>query len=470
MDPTVVAGVSRPAQVAAHWAAGRGPAPSMVNYRSFVSRDASLPTTGTRCLRWLAGPAASIVLLGCGSTDLASIDTEPPIAPPTTIDESARTTPIATDVADTTIAPIVRAVDAATMFGMLLHLPDARPGATIGDDSYCGNGGLGSDGDNNAFVDLVVESRVEVGSCSNQLEAPSAWVDSMVVSFPDEEMAARALDPHTFQAFADHVALACCNSEPTGALSPASGPGTDALEAVSPSDTVAIVGWRSGAVLGAVAVQLFADPSGALDEARRLATVQDKRMRTPVAVTDEIDDDRLVGLAAAPFDTWWLGDSFEAPGLPPIDLFTTTLDDALATLDYSGVRIEIFDLNAIASGSQTDEILGVAAELFDSPCTEMVPLDSVAGDAVLLGRFVPAEFFGPPSPGRTGWGSLVDVACPIGAANVWMATIQFDDVLLRVNAPICYFCLIPPDQQFPYRQPEGLRAVVANVVMFDRSD
>jgi hypothetical protein len=83
---------------------------------------------------------------------------------------------------------------------------------------------------------------------------------------------------------------------------------------------------------------------------------------------------------------------------------------------------------------------------------------------------VPEEFFGPPSQngGRVGWGALADGDCPTGEPNVWMATVAFDDgLLLRINAPLCYNCLAPPDPERPYNQPDGLRAVVAGLTPYD---
>ncbi len=34
--------------------------------------------------------------------------------------------------------------------------------------------------------------------------------------------------------------------------------------------------------------------------------------------------------------------------------------------------------------------------------------------------------------------------CPIDEPNVWMATVEADDLYIRVNPVICYTCLISP--------------------------
>ncbi|MEJ7800057.1 MAG: hypothetical protein WKF60_06020, partial [Ilumatobacter sp.] len=79
------------------------------------------------------------------------------------------------------------------------------------------------------------------------------------------------------------------------------------------------------------------------------------------------------------------------------------------------------------------------------------------------------EFF-VPSAGDTpiGWGELVTGDCPIGEPNVWMATVEVDDLYIRVNPVICYTCLISPTPELPYRTPEGLRTVVAALTPLDR--
>jgi len=104
---------------------------------------------------------------------------------------------------------------------------------------------------------------------------------------------------------------------------------------------------------------------------------------------------------------------------------------------------------------------GLADELFDLPRAVTIPLDRPEGDARLVGRFVLEEYLNPPPRDRTGWGPLNDDVCTTAELNVWMATIRFSDgMLLRVNAPIRYNCLVTPDFNLPYHQPDGLRAVV----------
>ena len=350
---------------------------------------------------------------------------------------------------------------------MVLHLSDAPDGARIGDDSQCGSG-IGSEGDSDPFLDIVIESGGAVVGCLNQLEAPSVFVQSAVVAFPDDVIATRALEPAVFDGIIRYYALGCCTDGGPPAAE-AANDGFPSVLAMSEADTVAIVGWRWANVVGAIGVVHMDGAPGALADAERLTAVQHLRMQAPVLVPAGADDDRLVGLDAAPFRTWWLGETFAPSGFPDMSLFATYYRDGLAELDYAGIRIEVFDLGAIGSGSEPSQILGVAQELFDSPCTVSVPVESDHGDAQLLGRFAPDEYFGPPSQngGRVGWGTLVGGECPVGDPNVWMATVTSDDgLLLRINAPLCYNCLAPPDPERPYGQPDGLRAVIAGLVPF----
>jgi hypothetical protein len=369
------------------------------------------------------------------------------------------------DTGETTT--VVPAFDLQQLDGMVLHLPDGPAGARIGDDSGCGDG-LSTEGRTDAFIDLVLEDGGEVVWCFDQLEAPDVSVESLVVSFPSEDLAIRAMDPGAFTGIARYYGLDCCNSDPIGSFVETDEPGEDALEATSDSDTTALIGWRSGALVGVVSVQRLDGASGALTEAHRLAAVQDGRMRSPVAVPVGADDDRLVGLESAPFRTWWLGETFAPPGLPPMELVATNSVDGLAEVDYGGIRIETFALDEIEEGSTQAQILGVAEELFDSPCTVTVPLEYPGGDAALLGRFVPDLASGSSAPLRSGWGALLDDVCPDGDPNVWMATVRHPNgTLVRINAPICYSCLLSPDPARPYQQPDGLRAVVDGLLPYE---
>jgi hypothetical protein len=362
--------------------------------------------------------------------------------------------------------PLTGPVGSEDLDGMVLHLSDGPDGARLGDDSHCGDG-VSTEGGSDPFLDLVGEAGGEIVGCFNQLETVAVFIGSLVVSFPSDELAARAMAPDAFAGIVRYYGLDCCNGDPVGSFVETDIPGDDALQAASDADTTAMIGWRSGAVVGAVSVQRFDGASGALDDAHRLATLQDERMRSPIAVPVDADDDRLVGLEAAPFPTWWLGQTFAPAGLPTLELFATYYREGLVELDYGGIRVEIFDLDALETGSEPTQILGVADELFDSPCTVVEPLEHADGDAALLGRRVPDEFLGPPSPDRTGWGTLSADPCRDGEPNVWMATVhQPDGLLIRVNAPICYNCLLPPAPERPYQQPDGLRAAIAGLVPY----
>ena len=402
-----------------------------------------------------------LLLVGCGSAE-DETDVTPHAA------DAATTSVDATMVVSPSTMPAVVEIDATIIEGMVLHLSDAPDGARIGDDSQCGSG-ISSEGDSDPFLDLVTETGGAVVGCLNQLEAPTVFVQSAVVAFPDDVVATRALAPAVFDGIIRYYALGCC----TDTLPPpaeASDDGFPVVRAVSVADTVAIVGWRWANVVGAIGVVHMDGSPGALADAERLAAVQDARMQSPAPVPETADDDRLVGLDMAPFRTWWLGTTYAPPGLPTMSLFATYYREGMAELDYAGIRIEVFDLAATPPGSQSGQILGVAQELFDSPCTVSVPVEHEDGEAQLLGRYVPEEFFGPPSQndGRVGWGALVDGECPIGDPNVWMATVTFDDgLLLRIDAPLCYNCLAPPDPERAYSQPDGLRAVIAGLVPYE---
>ncbi len=53
----------------------------------------------------------------------------------------------------------------------------------------------------------------------------------------------------------------------------------------------------------------------------------------------------------------------------------------------------------------------------------------VPGTSLLLGRRVLDEFCGPPADDmRNGWGELATGECPAGEPNVWMATVETDDL------------------------------------------
>jgi len=351
---------------------------------------------------------------------------------------------------------------------MVLHLPDAPEGARIGDDSHCG-GGLSTEGRSDPFLDLVGAAGGAIIGCLNQLEAPQVFIDSLVVAFPSDDFATRAIAPEAFEGIVRYYGLDCCGNEIPEAVEVTNEPGVDGVATATDSDTVAIVGWRTGSLIGAISIQHQDGAAGALSDAQRLAVVQQARMRAPVPIADNVDDDRLVGLGSAPFRTWWLGTTFAPPGLPPMALYTTRYLDGMAELDYSGIRIEVFDLDAIASDSEPAQIFGVADELFDSPCTVKLPLDHPDGDAALLGRVVPDEFFGLPPQARNGWGTLAEGECPDGEPNLWMATVRFDEnLLLRINAPLCYNCLSAPDADRPYQQPDGLRAIIAALTPYAR--
>jgi hypothetical protein len=353
------------------------------------------------------------------------------------------------------------------MSGMILHLPDGPEGATIGDDSHCG-GGLGTEGDSDAFLDLVVEAGGAIEGCFIQLEAPEVFVGSPVLSFPSAELADRALTPDGFAGVIRYYGLDCCNADTVGTFAEVAGPGDEALAAASAADTSAVHGWREGALVGAVSVLRFDGTSGAAPEAARLAEVQHERMLRPVAVPDDIDEDRLVGLEQATFTPWWVDETFTPTGFPPMALYMSYTEEGMVDLDYDGARIQVFDLSAVPPGSEPDQMLTVTAELFDSPCTVTEPIEG-PGTSLLLGRHIPDEFFGPPADGtRDGWGELATSDCPAGEPNVWMATVEVDGLYIRVNPAFCYNCLIPPSPELPFRTPDGLRTIVAALEPFER--
>lgn len=433
----------------------------------------------TRAAHVVVTSIGAVLLTGCGprgdvddargeSASERSASASSPVPATENVTPSSATPPVASTVAATDPEPDSVPVDPAVLDGMLLHLPDAPEGGRIGDDSHCG-GGLSTEGGSDPFLDLVGESGGAMIGCFNQLEAPTVFINSLVVAFPNDDLATRAISPAAFDGIVRYYGLGCCTDEAPGSVEVTTGLGVVGVQAVSDSDSVAIVGWRSGSLVGAISVLHMDRSAGALTDAQGLLVVQEARMRTPVPVPKDLDDDRLVELEAAPFQTWWLGDSFAPPGLPAMELFATYYRDGMAELDYAGVRVEIFNLAAIPDGSVSAQILGVADDLFDSPCTVIVPLERPDGNAALLGRVVPDEFFGPPSQaqGRIGWGSLDEDDCPEGEPNVWMATVQFgEDLLVRINPPLCYNCLSPPDRERPYNQPDGLRAVVAALTAY----
>ncbi len=397
-------------------------------------------------MRWLAvGVVGALALAGCGDpTDSTSADSTGPTA-----------------------GAVVSPVDVELMSGMILHLPDGPDGARIGDDSHCG-GGLGTEGDSDAFLDLVSEASGAIEGCFIQLEAAGTFVESLVVSFPSPELAQRALETDAFAGVVRYYGLDCCNADPIGELADAGGPGDESVVAVSAADTSAVLGWRTGALVGAVSVLHFDGAPGAATEAARLAEVQHERMLLPVAVPNDIDDDRLVGLEQATFIPWWVGETFAPPGFPPMELYMSYAQDGMIDLDYDGARIQVFDLAAVPSGSEPDQMLAVTAELFDSPCTVTESIDG-PGTSMLLGRHIPDEFFGPPADDmRDGWGELATGDCPVGEPNVWMATVEIDDLYIRVNPAFCYNCLLPPTPELPFRSPDGLRTIVAGLEPFER--
>ncbi len=148
-------------------------------------------------------------------------------------------------------APIAAPLDVESLSAMILHLPDGPVGTTIGDDGQCGRAS-GSDGDRGRFLDLVAEAGGAVGTCHIQLEGPDTTVESLVLSFPSEQLAVRAMTPDVFADVVRHHGLDCCGADPIGALVPAPGPGDEAVHAASASDASAVVGWRSGSLVGAV--------------------------------------------------------------------------------------------------------------------------------------------------------------------------------------------------------------------------
>ncbi len=395
--------------------------------------------------------AAGLVGSSCGGDDVSA-----PVAPAD--DEQGTPTEPAAGPGPT---------DPDVLAGMVLHLPDGPEGATIGDDSHCNGGGHGAEGDSDAFLDLVAETGNRIEGCFIQLEAPVVFVESLVLSFPSVGVAERAMTPEVLGGVVRYYGLDCCNVEQVGPFVAAGGPGGDAFEAASPLDTSAIVVWRAGSVVGAISVKRFDEAPGAVAEAHRLAVVQDERMRSPVVVPDDIDDDRLVGLDTATVTAWWVGETFAPAGYPPMTLYMSYSRPGMVELDYDGVRIEIFDRAAISPGSEPDQMLAVTDALFDSPCTVREPIDSPAGEAELVSRHIPDEWF-LPAPSRSGWDELLSDDCPVGESNVWMATVATDDgLLIRVNGALCYNCLLPPTPELPYRTADGLRTVVASLVHYD---
>lgn len=351
-------------------------------------------------------------------------------------------------------------IDTGSMAGMVLHLPDGPAGAVIGDDSHCG-GTVGGDGQRDALVDLAVEAGGQIATCLVQLEAPDTVVDSLVLSYPSPEVARQAVSPDVLAAVVRSQGLDCCSADPVGDFAEAGGPGEEALLAVSAADSSAVLGWRSGSLIGVVSVLHLDGAPGAAREAARLGEVQQERMLHPAPLPDGIDDDRLVGLQRAGFTVWWVGETFAPIGLPPMPLVNSYAQEGMVELDYRGARIQAFDLGAVPAGSEPDQMLGLATELFDSPCTVVEPIDG-PGTALLLGRHLPEEYLVPPAGGmRDGWGELTTGDCPAGEPNVWMATVDVDGIHIRVNPPICYNCLAPPAPDRPFQASEGLRAIVA---------
>lgn len=375
--------------------------------------------------------------------------------------------------AQTAAAPadaVAGPTDPAVLAGMLLHLPDAPVGATVGDDSSCQGGGHSAEGDSDAFLDLVAQTGNAIEGCFIQLEAPDLFVNSLVLSFPSVDSASKAMTPEAFDGVVRYYGLGCCNGESVGEPMEGAAPTGGTFEAVSASDTAAILVWRDGPVVGAVSVRRFDGETGALAEAHRLAAIQDERMRSPVALAADVDEDRLVGLQQAEFPAWWVGETFAPPGYPPTELYMSYSSTGMVDLDYQpALRIELFDRSAIAPGSEPDQMLGVTDELFDSPCTVRKPINSPAGEATLLARHIPDEYMalGRADAAEDGWGGLLDEQCPVGDPNLWMATVETTDgVLIRINGALCYLCLTPPDPDLPYRSPEGIRAVAAALQPF----
>lgn len=287
------------------------------------------------------------------------------------------------------------------------------------------------------------------------------------MSFPSQALAQHALTPDAFAGVVHYYGLDCCDGDPIGGFAEAGGPGDEALLAVSAADTSAVLGWRTGALVGAVSMRHVDGVSGAAAEVARLATVQHERMLRPVAVPEDIDDDRLVGLEQATFTAWWVGETFQPSGYPPMPLHMSHAQKGMADLDYDGARIQVFDLAAVPSGSEPDQMLAVTAELFDSPCTVTESIEG-PGKSMLLGRYIPDEYFGPPiGEMRDGWGELTTGDCPVGEPNVWMATVEVDDLYISVNPAFCYNCLLPPTPELPFHTPGGLQTIVAALEPFD---
>ncbi len=191
-------------------------------------------------------------------------------------------------------------------------------------------------------------------------------------------------------------------------------------------------------------------------------------MLDPVAVPEGIDDDRLAGLESATLTPWWVGETFAAPGFPPLTVRTTSSQEGLVGVDYDGVLVQVFDLDAVPAGSEPEQMLGVADAVFDSPCVVSEPIDG-PGAARLVGRFVPDEILAavPPDDLTSAWDALASGDCPDEAPNVWMAIVDVDGLHVRVNPVLCSYCLVAATTELPYRTPDGLRAVVAALVPFE---
>lgn len=432
-------------------------------------RRAARPTSGFIALSLLAACGTTTDAPGDPGAD-AVVDTA--FATAATLGPgSTSAPPVTSSVPSATTPPTTPASSAAELIeGMVLHLPDVRPGATIGDDSGCGVG-ISFEGDDNEFQDLVVSIRGDVAHCLNQLEAPDTVVDSLAVVFPDEPTATAAMDPTVFEWLIGYFAVSCCSSEDRIEPFVAAGaPGEQAWEFPSDGDDVAMIAWRTGAAIGALIVRHSDGRDRALVEGRRLAALQADRMLAPGHVDPEIDDDSRVAADRASFDIWWLGDAAAAPGSDLVRFSMADGDSQRVTFNYDGsLVIENLDLSTIVAGDERRQMIDIADELFDSPCTVTEALDHPDGEAVLLGRFVPAEFFGPPTTERVGWGSLMDETCPAGDPNVWMVAANFGDgTLVRIGAPLCYFCLgLAPPEGDPAASAIELRSVVEQLERYE---
>src|SRR5688500_6970463 len=127
---------------------------------------------------------ALLALVACGSSDGAGSTDEPsssersvppvpaqsPVPVPTTstisVTSSVVERTVASSIAGGDVGMPSVAIDESSLDGMLLHLPDAPPGARIGDDSNCG-GGFSSEGGTDAFLEHVAEARHAVVGCDN---------------------------------------------------------------------------------------------------------------------------------------------------------------------------------------------------------------------------------------------------------------------------------------------------------------